>query len=449
VASPSIDPILNPDDDAEVRQAIIPYAPRRAFIPFHDTNRRWAVIVAHRRAGKTVAAINKTIQRALRCRLPDPRYGIVAPFRSQAKDLGWKYLQRYSEPVWGDQPNESELRVTLTNGATIRLYGADNPDALRGAYFDGIVLDEFGQMRETVWGQVVRPMLADRQGWAIFIGTPQGRNAFARLWRSTLNNKDWFRLMIKADTSHILPAEELDAMQEEMSPEEFDQEMLCSFEAAVRGAYYAEQMRRMDAEGRICHLDIDRAVRVHTAWDLGRRDAMAIWFIQCVGRERRLVDYYENTMQSLDHYAQVLYDKRRERGWLYGDHFFPHDVRVHMLDSPLSRIETLRGLGIEPTYPLEGHNVMDGINAVRRMLDRSWVDPKRCERGLDCLRNYKADWDDGLHTFKSIPRHDEFSHGADALRCFATQYDDPRSVTHDASYRRRIVGREKPSSWTA
>jgi hypothetical protein len=256
--------------------------------------------------------------------------------------------------------------------------------------------------------------------------------------------------MIKADTSGILPAEELEAMQEDMTAEEWDQEMLCSFEAAVRGAYYAEQLRRADAEGRLVHLDVDRAVRVHTAWDLGRRDATAIWFIQCVGRERRLVDYYENNFQTLDHYAQILYDKRRARGFMYGDHYFPHDVRVHMLDSALSRIETLRGLGIDPTYPLTGpYALMDGINAVRRMLDRTWIDPVTCERGLECLRNYRAEWDENMHAFKTIDRHDEFSHGARALDCFATQYDDPRSISHDAAYRRRHSPTKPPTHWGA
>jgi phage terminase large subunit len=433
----------------ELQTLEIPYAPRMAFVPFHNTKRRWAIIVAHRRSGKTTAAINKLIKEAIACKLPQPRYGLIAPFRSQAKEIAWKYLQLYSEPLWSTPPNESELRVDLNNGATIRLYGADNPDALRGAYFDGVVLDEYGMMREGVWTEIVRPMLADRHGWAVFIGTPKGANAFQTLWRSTVNNDAWFRTMIKADTSLIIDDAELEDMQEDMSPEEFDQEMLCSFETAVRGAYYAEQLRRMDAEGRITSIPIDRGVRVHTAWDLGRRDYMAIWFIQCVGRERRLVDYYENNFQDLSHYADVVHDKKRARNWIYGDHFFPHDIKVHMLDSKLSRLETLRTLGIEASYPLEAPNVMDAINATRRMLDRTWIDPMYCEKGLEHLRNFRADWDEGMRVFKTTYRHDEHSHGARALDCFATQYDDPKSVSADGRWRRRFKEAAPPSSWSA
>jgi hypothetical protein len=295
-------------------------------------------------------------------------------------------------------------------------------------------------------------MLSDRRGWACFIGTPFGGagNAFTKLWRETAHNDNWYRLLIRADTSGCLSLDELDAMQEEMSPEEFDQEMLCSFEAAIKGAYYSEQIRRMDAEGRIGRVPIDRAMRVHTAWDLGRRDATAIWFIQCVGRERRLVDYYESSGAGFDHYAQVLHDKRRERGWIYGEHYFPHDVEVHMLDSRLSRIETLRALGIEATV-VKQHAIMDGINAVRRMLDRTWVDEEHAGVGLEHLRLYRADWDQKLHVFMPHPRHDEHSHGADALRIFAAGYDDQRTSYADASYRRRLSGGRKdtPSAWSA
>ena len=435
--------------DGRIRHQI-PYAPRAAFVGFHNTTRRWSIICAHRRSGKTVASINKLIKAAAECTLPDPRFGYVAPYLSQAKEIAWNYLKRYSEPIWAEPPNESELRLTLFNGATIRLHGSDNPDRLRGAYFDGVVMDEFATQRTSVWGEIVRPMLADRRGWAAFIGTPRGQNAFYDLWRMSTNNPEWFRLMIRADQSNILSPDELEAMQEDMSPEEFDQELLCSFMAAIKGAYYAEQLRRMEAEGRICHIDTERTVRVHTAWDLGRADATAIWFIQCVGRERRCVDYYEATGADFAHYANVLQDKRRDRGWVYGNHYFPHDVAVHMLDSPHSRVETLRLLGIEATYQSQPHAVLDGINAVRRMLDRTWIDPDCCSRGLDALRNYRADRDDRLKTFKIYPRHDEYSHGADALRCFAIQYEDAKSGADSGRWRRRrYQSGPAPSVWSA
>lgn len=439
-----------PDPGIEHHKILIPYAMRPQFKGFHETRKRFGVTVAHRGGGKTVAAINKLIRGALECESPNGRFSYIGPWFSQAKDIAWGYLKQYSEPAWRAPPNEQDLRVELVNGASIRLYGSDNPDRLRGVHPHGVVMDEFASQRTGVWSSIVRPSLAINKGWVMFIGTPKGRNAFYDVWKGAQNNSDWFKLMLRGDTAGILSAEELEAMQEEMSPEEFDQEILCSFEAAIQGAYYSEALRRMDAEGRIVEIPIDRAARVHTAWDLGRADATAIWFIQCVGRERRLVDYYEYNNVGFEHYAQVLHDKRQERGWIYGQHYFPHDVKAHMMDSALSRLDTLRSLGIEATYPAQAHEVIDGINAVRRMLDRTYIDPVRCERGLDCLRNYRSEWDDKMRVFKNLPRHDEHSHGADALRCFATQYDDPRSVSHDGSYRRRFKGGgPSPSSWSA
>lgn len=438
-----------PDDEPRYARIVFPYAPRKAFQAFHATDRRFICLVAHRRAGKTVAAINRLVKEATSLTRPYGKYGYVAPYLSQAKEIAWAYLKRYAQPFLALPPNESELRVVLRNGAEIRLHGSDNPDRLRGAYFDGVVLDEFAMQRAGVYSSVVRPMLADRHGWACFIGTPNGRNQFYYVWKEAENNDQWFRLMIRADTSGIIDRDELEDMQEDMSPEEYSQEMLCSFDTPVQGAYYAEALTRMDAEGRIASIPIDRNARVYTGWDLGRRDATAIWFIQCVGQKRFLVDYYENTDKGLPHYADVIWEKKKEHGWIYATHFFPHDIAVHMIDSDQSRMATMAGLGIEPSV-VKAHAVEEGIHAVRRMLDRSYLDPTRCVRGLECLRNYRREWDDKLHAFRNIPLHDQFSNGADAIRTFAAGFDDPRVVSDDASYRRRNRGGPgRPSSWGA
>jgi len=134
--------------------------------------------------GKTVATLNDLIRGAVNECKPEGRYAFIFPQRNQAKDTAWRYLRRYAEPLLAKPPNESELRVDLVNGSMIRLYGADNPDALRGPYLDGVVLDEFADMKPEVWHEVVRPMLTDRRGWATFIGTPKGKNEFFRLYES-------------------------------------------------------------------------------------------------------------------------------------------------------------------------------------------------------------------------------------------------------------------------
>ena len=423
------------------------YAPRAQFLPFHNRTERWSVGVAHRRAGKTVATINDKIRRAVSDAKPDGRYAYIAPLFNQAKDIAWTYLKKYAQPILADSPNETELRVDLINGARIRLYGADNPDRLRGIYLDGVTLDEYGDMNPGIWTDVIRPALSDRKGWANFIGTPKGKNAFWELYNDARKDPAWFTFMLRASETQLIDGAELIEARRQMGEDQYAQEYECSFEAAIKGAFYADELRRADAEGRITKLPIDRAVLVHTAWDLGISDSTAIWFVQNVGRERRLVDYYETSGVALSHYAEILRAKREERGWQYGEHFLPHDVQHRELASGTSRVDTLRDLKIDPTVVPQS-NVLDGINATRRMLDRTWIDPERCERGLEALRQYRREWDENLKDWKQKPLHDWSSHGADALRTFAAGCDDPVSMKKPTDRHRRAK-ETKGSAWAA
>lgn len=209
----------------------IPYAPRRGFLPFHDRPQRFAALVCHRRAGKTVATINDIIKRAVECTLPAPRYAYIAPLHRQAKDIAWDYLKRFTAPFPDREVNESELRIDLPGERRIRLYGADNPDSLRGLYLDGVVIDEPAQMKPAVWAEVIRPALADREGWATFIGTPKGRNWFYDIFRRGEKDEAWYTMVLRASQSGILKAAEIEAMTADMAPSQIDQEMECSFEA--------------------------------------------------------------------------------------------------------------------------------------------------------------------------------------------------------------------------
>jgi hypothetical protein len=398
----------------------IGYRPRDPFKAFHKRKQRWSVLVCHRRAGKTVATLNDLIRGAVNEPKHEGRYAFIFPQRNQAKDTAWRYLRRYAEPLLAKPPDESELRVDLINGSMIRLYGADNPDALRGPYLDGVVLDEFADMKPEVWNEVVRPMLADRQGWATFIGTPKGKNEFWRLYQSAKKDPSWFHMMLKALDSGIISQAELADLRTEMGEDQFQQEFECSFEAAIKGAFYADEMRTMLAEGRICPIEINKDVKTHTAWDLGVSDSTAIWFIQCVGRERRLVDYYEASGVGLDHYVQVLNDKRREHGWKYGDHYFPHDIKHRELTTGRSRLQALTALGIDPIVVPES-SVLDGINLVRRMLGRTWIDIDRCHRGIEALRQYRREYDDKLRDWRTLRHEDSPAHAAPRLRLQARE----------------------------
>jgi phage terminase large subunit len=263
------------------RQAALIYEPRKAFIPFHNRTKRWACLVAHRRAGKTVAASNDLLIGALECRKPRPQFAYIAPFREQAKRVAWDYLKYYSQPFWAGKPNESELTVPMPNGGRLMVFGADNADALRGIYLDGAFLDEFGDFKPSVWGNVIRPALSDRQGWAVFGGTPKGRNEFwqvRELARKTPS--EWFLQELRASESGILDPSEIEAVRAQLTPEQFAQEYECDFAAALQGAYYGKEMSQADREGRIRVVPHQPALPVHTSWDIGRKDDTAVWWYQ-------------------------------------------------------------------------------------------------------------------------------------------------------------------------
>lgn len=388
-------------------------------MPYHDRAQRWAVLVAHRRCGKTVACINDLIRRAIQLTVPHGRYAYVAPYLSQAKEVAWEYLKRFSLPILADK-NEAELWVELLNGARIRVHGADNPDRLRGAYLDGVVLDEYADMRPGVWGEVIRPMLADRQGWATFIGTPKGRNEFYATFAKAQQDGNWFAGLLRASETGILPESELREAAADMTPEQYAQEFECSFEASILGAYYGAAIAEAERAGRVGSAKYDEALPVHTAWDLGIGDSTAIWLWQAAPDGVAVIEHIEDSGKALGHYVKEL----SARPYRYGDDFVPHDARARELGSGKTRVETLISLGRRPRVVVD-HTVMDGINAVRVLFPKVHFSDK-CAAGIEALRQYRADFDEKLKTFKDRPRHDWTSHTADAFRYMAMAYRELR-----------------------
>lgn len=223
-----------------MQEVVIPYAPRYPQDEIHQAleTHRFAVLVAHRRMGKTVLSVNHLIKRAIVDAKERGFYAYIAPFRNQAEQIAWGYLKHYTAPIPMCKVNEQKLSITLPNGVTIRIYGADNPDALRGAYFDGVVLDEVAQMKPEVWGEILRPALADRKGWAVFIGTPKGINLFSQMYdkaleRMAAGDPEWIAMLYSVDRTHVIPDNELQALKLEMSENEFRQEFMCDFNAAA------------------------------------------------------------------------------------------------------------------------------------------------------------------------------------------------------------------------
>jgi hypothetical protein len=396
---------------------VIPYSPRRVFLPFHDRTERFAIGVAHRRCGKTVACINDKIKRAVTTDKQHYRAAYLAPYLKQAKDVAWEYLKRYAQPILAKPPNESELYVELINGARIKIYGADNPDALRGGYLDDVTLDEYADMYPGIWGTIIRPMLADRLGTATFIGTPKGRNSFCEMYERALEDPAWFTFMMRASETGVLLEGELKAAQAEMTPEEYAQEFECSFDAAIKGAYYGKEIAQAEREGRICDVPHDPSLPVYTAWDLGIGDATAIWFWQAHLNEIRVIDHYEATGESIAHYAKVLQSKP----YRYHHDYVPHDAKVRELGTGRTRVETMLEHKLKPRL-VPSHKVMDGINAGRLVMANVWFDRTRCRDGIECLRQYRADYDEKARAFRDNPKHDWTSHTADAWRYLAMAY---------------------------
>jgi phage terminase large subunit len=407
--------VLDRGDPRSV-EIVIPYYPRAVWKGFHESAARWRVAVAHRRAGKTVAFVNEAIKGALTCQLPSPRFGYVAPFLSQAKSIAWDYVKRYCQPIPGVRFNEAELRADLPNGGRVRLFGADNPDALRGLYFDGAILDEFGDMDPRVWTEVIRPSLSDRNGWGAFAGTPRGKNEFYRLRQRARKEDGWALWELRASETRILSLDELADAKASMDEAAYEREYECSFDASVEGAYYAKEMQQAEQQKRICRLPIEPTVKVDTAWDLGIDDATAIWFIQDVGKERRIVDYLEVSGEGLPQIVKRL----EERGYRYGRHVLPHDAEVRELGTGKSRTETLEALGLRNLEIVAQQEVADGINAVRMVIPKCWFDADRCERGIEALKQYRREWDGKRQTWRERPLHDWASHAADAFRYLAT-----------------------------
>ena len=390
---------------------VIPYKPREAFIPFHKRKERFAALVCHRRAGKTVAVLNDIVKEVLMEELPNPRGIFVAPTFAQAKDIAWQYLKQYTYTVPAMEYHEAELRATFPTGATIRLYGAENPDRLRGIYADIAGIDEPAAMDLAVWTDVIRPALSDRKGKAVFIGTPNGEDDFFDIYEHARDDKDWYSMILKASESGILSEEELTSARKLLTPEAYQLEYEVSFSAAYKGAFYAGEIEKAQEEGRIKLVPRDPLLPVYSAFDLGMDDSTAIWTFQVYNLEWRWLDYYENSGKGMDHYITWL----KNRDYPIDTTFLPHDAQVRELLSGKSRKQHFEERGLNP-FVLERSYVEDGINAVRLAFPKMWFNKETTKIGIKALRNYRTDYNSKNRVLQLKPKHDWSSHAADAMR---------------------------------
>lgn len=387
-----------------------------------------------------MAAINDIIRAAITCKSPMPLFGYVAPYRSQAKSVAWDYLKFFSRPITKSS-NEADLIIELLNGAKIRLFGADNADAMRGLGFDGLYLDEYGDFKPSVWGNVVRPALSDKQGWCVFGGTPKGKNQFWNIYETSRKlPNEWFSLSLPASKSKLLPESELEAAKAQLAEDQYLQEYECSFEAAIIGAIWGTEMRKVSEDGRITKVENQIEVKTHTAWDLGHTDDTAIWWYQVIAGEIHIVDYFALSGGTIEEFVAKI----KEKPYNYGKHYLPHDARARTLASGgKSVIEQMAvGLGINNLSIVPSLTVQDGIQAVRMALPRCWFDAEKCADGIEALRQYQREYDEDKKAFRQTPKHDWTSHPADAMRMLAISWrEEPKDNPPDPS-KVLIVGPE-------
>jgi len=402
------------------------YVPRDQFVPLHETDKRWKVVVAHRRSGKTVSSLNELIRGALLCPKASPRFAYISPYRTQSKAIAWSYLKDFTSNLPNRRVSESELYVELPRGARVTLYGADNSESLRGIYLDGCVIDEPADMDPNFFRDVIRPALSDRLGWCLWIGTPKGRNSFFSLYDNACSDSEYFTMFLPASVSGLLPVAELQSALRSMGKESYEREYECSFAAAIPGAIYGDEISKLRSNNQIQDFAPATNLPMDTFWDVGDSDYTCIWLVQMEGRHINLVDYYSANGQTVGHYANQIKKWGETYQTSIRTNFLPHDAdhvrrggswKTDLTEAGLSRIT------IVPRTP----DIWLGINELRSILPRCYIHKTNCSRrfgdkessapsGLDCLEYYHKREESDQNVIYEKPVHDEFSHGADALR---------------------------------
>ena len=388
-----------------------------------DDGIKRAVCVWHRRSGKDVTAINRTILETVR--RPGIYYHCL-PKTNQGRKVVWDGMDGSARPFLDFWPkgyvraiNNTEMKVETHNGSLWQVIGSDNFDNVMGTNPSGIVFSEFSLQDPRAW-DYFRPILVENKGWALFLFTPRGRNHAFDIYRQALDNPLWFAQTLTVDDTHVIKKNDIDAERAAgMSEEMIRQEFYCDFECALPGAYYVNELRLAKEQGRITRVPYMGGVPVDSWWDLGMDDSMSIWFSQNVGREVHFIGYYESRGHGLEHYAAYLTERIRAWGGNYGRHHAPHDIKVRELGTGTSRWDTAYSLGIDFVTVERPKLKENGIQAVRNIFPICYWDKDECQQGIDALHAYRAEYVEINRVLKKNPVHDWASHGADAFQTFA------------------------------
>ena len=413
---------------AQPAQPTFNYVPRPHALAYHERTQRYACLIWHRRAGKTYMLLNDMIVRALIPRQDNLRqqFAFMCPTQSQARAVAWQYLRDQTACFAhcpGYKALEQHLSITLPDpnnvnkpGTTILLVGAENAERLRGLFLDGCVADEAADISDHIITTIIRPALADRQGWLTISGTVKSMDDY--LWRTyELSQKLpllWFSSLLKASESGVLPAEELRDLKASMSEEAYEVEFECNVHKAVTGRIFLPYLNNQQ----VTRVPYDPAgLAPVSAWDLGVSDSTAIWIMQMCGREPHLLDADQASGQSLDHYVQWL--SKPPYANRLGAHLLPHDSKVRELGTGKTRIETLRGMGLRNLKVVPRLPKDQQIEAARQLLPKCWFNEDTTNEGRKALRNYSFSFDQNRKVFSLSPLHDQYSNFADSMQILA------------------------------
>lgn len=397
-----------------------------------------AIGIWHRRAGKDDVLLHRTAVAAFE---RPASYWHCLPEYAQARKAIWAAVNPHTGKRRVDEAfphavrestNEQEMFIRFKSGSTWQLVGSDRYNSLVGAGIAGVTFSEWALCNPSAWGYM-RPMVEENSGWAAFITTPRGNNHAKAMYDMAKARRNWFAEILSIHDTGALTAEQLEEglaeyismYGEDMGRAQFEQEYECSFTAAILGAFYAREMRAVRLEERIQEIDAIADRPVHRAWDIGVRDDTSIWWFQVVGTQIFVLDCYTASGVGVDHYAEVIEKRHKERGWALGTDFVPHDAKVKEWGTGRTRVETMQQHGLKPSV-IHLATKLDGINAVRRTLSRCVFHPRCEEEGIAALEMYRREWDDEKKTFKVNEVHDWTSHLADAFRYLALSWEEAR-----------------------
>ncbi len=418
------------------QEITLPYGfkPREYQIPVlaaFDKGIKRIIQMWHRRGGKDKLDIN-IIARAMQEKVGI--YYYMLPTYSQGKKVIWegigkdgfKYIDHFPEALRDGKPNDTEMKIKYKNGSIFQVIGTDNIDRIVGTNPIGCVFSEYSLQNPRAW-EFIRPILRENEGWAIFNFTPRGKNHAYDLYNMAVENPQWYVSKLTVHDTGILTEQDIEEERKAgMFEEMIQQEFYCSFTASIIGAYYAKEYDEAERKGRFGNVDYDPHALVHTVWDLGIADAMSIGFFQVINTEVHMIDYYEGSNQGFAHFAKEIKNKE----YVYGRHFAPHDIKQRELMTGKTRLETAKELGILfDQVPMVG--VQEGIDHARRMFKKLWVDKDKCKDWLRLIPQYTKEYDENKKIFKDRPLHDWTSHGADMFRYASLVIDKMTNETSE------------------